>query len=298
MRLICPNCDAQYEVPEAVMPPEGRDVQCSNCGQTWFQEHPDYPEFDEDEEDRAEEAEAEAAAALSRREPDRAQAKPAADRAEDPGHGASAPVRRSLDPAVADILREEADYEYRARGSAKGEPLESQAELGIDDAGPGASVPAAEQDLRVRNARERMTRLNKPPSGAAERTAPLRDEDHELQSRRDLLPDIEEINSTLRSSSERIASGDPTEIAAVTAREKKSSLRGFTLTILLVAILALVYMFAKPIAEALPQADPWLSAYVGMVDSCRIWLDRQVAEVLGWLKEIAEQKGAADAAGS
>ncbi|MDC0135779.1 zinc-ribbon domain-containing protein, partial [Sulfitobacter sp.] len=31
MRLICPNCDAQYEVPDDVMPVAGRDVQCSNC---------------------------------------------------------------------------------------------------------------------------------------------------------------------------------------------------------------------------------------------------------------------------
>ncbi|OIQ31153.1 MAG: hypothetical protein BM562_08810 [Alphaproteobacteria bacterium MedPE-SWcel] len=37
MRLICPNCGAQYEVPEDVIPDEGRDVQCSNCGDTWFQ---------------------------------------------------------------------------------------------------------------------------------------------------------------------------------------------------------------------------------------------------------------------
>ncbi|KUP91835.1 zinc-ribbon domain-containing protein [Tritonibacter horizontis] len=37
MRLICPNCGAQYEVPEDVIPAEGRDVQCSNCGDTWFQ---------------------------------------------------------------------------------------------------------------------------------------------------------------------------------------------------------------------------------------------------------------------
>ncbi len=37
MRLICPNCGAQYEVPEDVIPDEGRDVQCSNCGDTWYQ---------------------------------------------------------------------------------------------------------------------------------------------------------------------------------------------------------------------------------------------------------------------
>ncbi|MEM9855677.1 MAG: zinc-ribbon domain-containing protein, partial [Pseudomonadota bacterium] len=36
MRLQCPNCDATYEVPDSVIPPEGRDVQCSNCGTAWF----------------------------------------------------------------------------------------------------------------------------------------------------------------------------------------------------------------------------------------------------------------------
>ena len=38
MRLTCPNCGAQYEVPDDVIPDEGRDVQCSNCGDTWFQQ--------------------------------------------------------------------------------------------------------------------------------------------------------------------------------------------------------------------------------------------------------------------
>jgi len=37
MRLICPNCGAQYEVPDDVIPSGGRDVQCSNCGFTWFE---------------------------------------------------------------------------------------------------------------------------------------------------------------------------------------------------------------------------------------------------------------------
>ena len=37
MRLTCPNCDAQYEIEASLIPPTGRDVQCSNCGKTWFQ---------------------------------------------------------------------------------------------------------------------------------------------------------------------------------------------------------------------------------------------------------------------
>ncbi|MEN8840042.1 MAG: zinc-ribbon domain-containing protein, partial [Octadecabacter sp.] len=38
MRMICPNCGAQYEVADDVIPASGRDVQCSNCGHTWFEQ--------------------------------------------------------------------------------------------------------------------------------------------------------------------------------------------------------------------------------------------------------------------
>lgn len=38
MRLICPNCTAQYEVAEGAIPENGRDVQCANCSHIWFQE--------------------------------------------------------------------------------------------------------------------------------------------------------------------------------------------------------------------------------------------------------------------
>ena len=36
MRLLCPQCDAEYEIPDDVIPTEGRDVQCSGCQETWF----------------------------------------------------------------------------------------------------------------------------------------------------------------------------------------------------------------------------------------------------------------------
>jgi predicted Zn finger-like uncharacterized protein len=36
VRLLCPKCDAEYEIPDDVIPTEGRDVQCSGCQETWF----------------------------------------------------------------------------------------------------------------------------------------------------------------------------------------------------------------------------------------------------------------------
>ncbi|MBL6840098.1 MAG: zinc-ribbon domain-containing protein [Rhodobacteraceae bacterium] len=36
MLIQCPNCNAQYEVPNDIIPATGRDVQCSSCSKTWF----------------------------------------------------------------------------------------------------------------------------------------------------------------------------------------------------------------------------------------------------------------------
>lgn len=37
MRLICPECNVLYDVADNVIPSAGCDVECSACGQVWFQ---------------------------------------------------------------------------------------------------------------------------------------------------------------------------------------------------------------------------------------------------------------------
>ena len=37
MRLVCPSCKANYEVPRTAVPIGGREVQCASCGHKWFQ---------------------------------------------------------------------------------------------------------------------------------------------------------------------------------------------------------------------------------------------------------------------
>ncbi len=264
MRLICPNCDAQYEVPDDVMPEAGRDVQCSNCGQTWFQHHPDHAP---DEEDSTAEVDAPT--------PDEEISPPP------PPVTAAAPERKQLDPAVADILRQEAEAEHEARRKRQSETLESQPDLGL-----GGDNEADNEDTRTHQARERMARMRGEAVPEKEATAKAA----AISSRRDLLPDIEEINSTLRTGKNRDGSGadtGPDIDAPTTQKRKRGFRRGFVLMMLVFAILAAVYAFAPQIAKSVPQADPYLSAYVAWVDKLRVLLDDSVQSFLSWLDAVA-----------
>jgi len=264
MRLICPNCDAQYEVVDDVIPSEGRDVQCSNCGQTWFQHHPDHaPE-------KPEETDAPADLAPPDDHPVEDE-----ERAEAPE-----PQRRELDPSVADILRQEAEIETQARAN-EAESLESQPDLGLD-------TTETDTDRRAREARDRMARM-RGEEAVPEQVSEAAATAAAIGSRRDLLPDIEEINSTLRSTGDRQSApaADATTDPAELAPRKSGFRRGFMLMILLAVILGAIYAFAPDIARAVPQADPYLSAFVAQVDSARAWLDGQVAAGLTWLDDLA-----------
>lgn len=255
MRLTCPNCGAQYEVPDQVIPDEGRDVQCSNCGDTWYQTHPDHPDHapvsDETGLDETQKPE-------TPHTPDPAVEPPTAE--------PDTPARRRIDPEIAGILREEAEHEARLRSSEARAGLESQPDLGLDN----APDPAREQ--RSREARDRMARMR----GRDPAAPPQPDPDPD--ARRNILPDIEEINSTLRVSGNGGAPhGDPE--TPLQPKRRSGFARGFGLVMLVAVILLLIYANSGQIAQAMPQAAPALSAYVDLVNSGRIWLDSVIAGV-------------------
>lgn len=288
MRLICPNCDAQYEVPDDVMPPEGRDVQCSNCGNTWYQGHPDevmaaeavadmepqedeeFVNFDTPEPEPVVEEEDDDGDA-----PDTFEESPAPKPSED----RPMPTRRELDPAVADVLRAEAELEEQARRNEMGS-MESQPELGLSEGSDDA-------DKRAREARERMARMRGETPAVASETTQDASTSADLGSRRSLLPDIEEINSTLRSNSDRSPTNDPGQTAQIEVQEQRSSRRGFVFAVALVSVLALAYSFAPQIADAVPQLESAMTTYVIMIDTWRDWLDAQVTNMLSWLDAAA-----------
>jgi len=277
MRLTCPNCDAQYEVPDEVVPVEGRDVQCSNCGQTWFQHHVDHvPEDAEEDDDVLPDAPGP--------EPEEISPPPAPVAAPPEPEQPALPERKQLDPEVADILRQEAEAETVARRQRQSEPLESQPDLGLTQVDE-----LDEAERRAFEARKRMARMRGEPEPVSEADTAAA----AISSRRDLLPDIEEINSTLRNDDDRAENGesDVHLDGPTTKKRKRGFRRGLVMVLLLFVFLAALYIYAPQIAQAVPQVDPYLSAYVSSVDQARLWLDGQVQGIARWLDTKASQSG-------
>lgn len=286
MRLTCPNCDAQYQVPDDVVPVEGRDVQCSNCGQTWFQHHRDHmPE--------AEEA-AIAPDAIAPDEETIAPPPPPETPVDDTPQAPlqQAPKQRELDAEVADILQQEAQAEQAARQAARREGLESQPDLGLPNADD-----ADDAERRASEARQRMARMRGEPDPAPE-AAKVSEADVNaaaMASRRDLLPDIDEINSTLRTENEGSpAAKDQAQVDGPSQVKRKRGFRRGLMWVLILFVLALLlYIYAPKLAEMVPQLKGPLAAYVAWVDGLRLWLDGQVQTVLRWLDSVASQSGGA-----
>ncbi|MDD9716768.1 zinc-ribbon domain-containing protein [Dinoroseobacter sp. PD6] len=234
MRLTCPNCRAQYEVADSAIPARGRDVQCSSCGHGWFQ----LP-------DAGRTAEAEARMA-PRPEPETPRA-----------------AQRELDPAIADVLKAEAEREAQQRRRETADLVETQQELALDDPPAPAETPeAAEDSTAPAPARFAEAKRSEVP-------------------RRDLLPDIEEINSSLRAKTLTKAAAANRLTEAEVEAQKRSG-RGFRLgfaSVLLVALFAvLVYANAPGISARLPATTPYLEAYVGQMNAGRLWLNGKLMD--------------------
>jgi predicted Zn finger-like uncharacterized protein len=348
MRLVCPNCEAKYEVPEDAIPETGRDVQCANCGHSWYQMRPraaaaetvpaaaavatppvpepepipeatpeptpgpapepvpepaPEPEMtplapaeadpmpvmadvvasvDEAVETVAEDALAsvkDAAQAIETAVQDVAgqlgasadvpvggddlsppdvapdvtvqtETVPEADAAALAAAGV-APAAYAVDDSVLAILREEAEREASARRAEAAKPLEVQADLGIE-----AAMPAA------RKAVESVS-----PASSAQ---PEEDAIDTLSTRRTRLPDVEEINSTLRPGEQ---SADAADAMPVPVEGRSSFRKGFLLVMTFAILGAALYVSADALSNAVPALAGFLEAYVGFIDSLRLQLD-------------------------
>lgn len=167
------------------------------------------------------------------------------DEATPPSNRAAAP---RVDQSVLDVLREEAERELTERRRNNAGGLETQGDLGLvtrpRDAAP-APRPAVEEP-------------------ATEAPAP---------SRRNLLPDIEELSSTLQPGSTPRRTGSTETSLPPTADDERSGFRqGLSLMLLVGMLLVGLYVLAPLIARHVPALAEPMAGYVALADSLRAWV--------------------------
>lgn len=249
MRLTCPNCKAQYEVEESVIPEGGRDVQCSACGHTWYQ----YP----------------LSVALQMRadEIDDAASEGPGPQAATTGQGEA---QRRLDRSVMDLLREEAERELRER----------RGDGGVSGAGSrnenGRSVRPARPHRPAREAEDNTAPAETVPAEGAD------DASADRPSRRNLLPDIEELSSTLEPRRDKGRSAGTTESAGGDdpSDERRGLLRGLSLVVIIVGVLLALYLLAPVLAAQVPALEDSMAGYVALVDSLRARVTQWMAQLI------------------
>ena len=130
----------------------------------------------------------------------------------------------------------------------------------------------------------RPSRTQAPPRPARQ-SAPPPAVPAKPQTRRELLPEIEEINSTLRATSEKRAGEAAVVSDTLAPRRRRSAFRNGFLLIIVVAVLGTaVYAMAPRLSQQIPAAAPALSRYVAGVDAGRIWLDGTIKRLTGTLR--------------
>ena len=290
MRLTCRNCDAQYEVDDAAIPPKGRDVQCSGCGHAWFQMRVDaVPQLRPEVSAPVDPAGPDPAAAMwsdpgVHTKDDPARTEPLTDEGPPPvlpeAQEDAALRRRGVDDTVLEVLREEAAREAAVRRAEAPPPIEVQTDLGLAPPPPPLppSVLAARQSF--------ADFLVSPDELTLEEDTQARP-----ASRRELFPDIEEINSTLRASSEPRDDESEAGTETYVGADRRGFRTGFLMIILIAVLLSLLYAMAPRIVAAVPASESAMQAYVDGVDWARLGVDAALQSAIRSLRSLSGLDG-------
>lgn len=195
---------------------------------------------------------------------------------------ATALPKRELEDSVRSILREEAQLEAEARrmeaqrlanrkAAAEAE-MQVQPDLGLETAPAVSSLTATQRRLA-------LLRGEDPESPAPESPT----EEPRLPARRDLLPDVEEITSTLQPS--ELENGADTGPVPPLPLTRSGGFRtGFLISVVLLGAATLVYAGADRLSAAYPPAKAPLDRYVEAVDHARIWVNTSLDQLTHKMK--------------
>jgi len=307
IEIVCPSCQARYQLPEGSIGPEGRKVSCSSCSHKWRA----YPEGEASSE----------APPIDVSVTD----VPAAEHEEPVSDG---PVvdERVVDEPVTD--EPVAEYEEPVGGEPVARPEEFVAEIaaaaiestpesadfGIDTTAPSTMPPPAtgDRDEQMAAIRQMLSDLKEGADAAPEmveeeRPAPAtssaparRRAGDEGEGRDQLKSRIDDLSKTAKAVKgqpeqsgydaaklRRMHEKRAKKLQRAKERRNKSGafITGFTLVSVVTATMVGLYVLRPQIVEAMPKMAPALNEYVVTIDRYRVEMNEFTIEWRAWLTE-------------
>jgi len=293
IEIVCPSCEAHYELPDGSIGPEGRRVSCSNCAHKWRA----FPRG---------------------MEPAEAEVPPASPSEVPPEVPPEAAV---AGPEPEPVAGHEPAYEPEADAETERESITASL-AAISDASTETTAAATTPPPASGGRDEQMAAIRKmladlkdsadaaPAPAVAEsepepqetRSAPVmrkRSEEDEPDDDRDPLKSridsLTQLNRAVR--------GEPSQSGYDAAklrrmherrakkfqrgreRRKKSGgfLTGFTLVAAVTATMVCLYVMKPQIVAASPEMGPAMTEYVATIDGYRVGLNNATAQYREWL---------------
>lgn len=265
IEIVCPSCQARYELPDNSVGPEGRKVSCSNCQHKWRA----FPEGVEPAEDAAPSA------------PGSAGSAPSVPRADE----LAAPVFAAPQPEPVASVSVMASP---AAGGGRDDQLAAIRRMLSDLKESADAVPSAKAETE-------------PDEGAVAAAARGFYRDTAAEEREDPL----KARITQVDQLSRAVKGEPAQTSydaaqlrrrhekrakrMQRARERRSKsggfLTGFTLVAMVASVVVGLYVMQPQIIAASPELEPAMNQYVTTIDRYRVELGERTEVWKAWLTE-------------
>lgn len=298
MELICPSCEARYQVPDASVGEKGRQVSCMNCGHSWHAFPPlvlgssaappttASPGIDWQTPPRPGRPQA---SGLSYADPE-----PATKPVRDPE-----PPRmdQSRSEQLAEIREMLAEVQSEERAAAALVPDEDDGRTHL------APAPKPDPESRHQTAAASSGTETDGPPAAAERGRSL-GEEIEIED-----DDDEDANDGVDPLRRRMAMHDrhtareQTDVNRLRRRHDRRARRqkraqaagsgafltGFLLVVIIAAAMTALYVLKPQIIARMPGTEPMLNQYAETIDGLRVNAHERFESVRGWFNDLIDK---------
>lgn len=301
MELICPSCEARYQVPDGSIGEKGRQVSCLNCGAVWHA----FPPLVLGNGDTS----ASAPRGLNWQGPEGMPRPPSPTPV--PAGSASdapaAPAAAAPEPRLAGSeAASGADRMAASRSEQLAEIREMLAEVQSEDRAQAAMSPGA-KPIESDTGAVPLTASNAAVAAAAVESGPIVDPRVSEAREREVQSMVRAEEEAFRERAERLQNrpnkAKQTDVKKLERSHKRRHARiknakaagsgafmtGLLLVVMIAAVMIALYLLHPQIIERMPGSEAALNEYVATIDSMRVSLAETFSGLRDWVGSRLDQ---------